>query len=166
MKARTAIISSLLLLIAAGTVASQNVRVSDGDFASLCKRFQTDLDASLNGKKIPGVSAAAVLSDGRTCTAASGQTDLIGGRKLTPNDQILAGSIGKTFVSTLAMQLVDEGKLELDQKIGKWLGDHAWFVKLPNANDITVRMLMNHSSGIPNHVEEKSFFSAATKDVD
>jgi D-alanyl-D-alanine carboxypeptidase len=56
------------------------------------------------------------------------------------------------------MQLVEEGKLALDDKIAKWLDDRSWFAKLPNANDITVRMLMNHSSGIPDHVDDKSFF--------
>jgi D-alanyl-D-alanine carboxypeptidase len=148
------------------TVIAQNAQPSEAEFLSLCKRFQTDLDSSLNGKKIPGVSAAVILSNGRSCTAASGQTDFTGGRGLTPNDPILAGSIGKTFVAAFAMQLVEEGKLALDDKIAKWLDDRSWFAKLPNANDITVRMLMNHSSGIPDHVDDKSFFSVAMKDVD
>lgn len=166
MKSHVSILTSLLILTAAGTIRSQRTPPSDAEFLVLCKRFQADLDSSLNGKKIPGASAAVVLSDGRSCTAASGQTDFTAGRKLTSNDSILAGSIGKTFVAAFAMQLVEEGKLELDTKIAKWLAERPWFAKLPNATDITVRMLMNHSTGIPNHVDEKNFLSAAMEDVD
>jgi len=166
MKFRIPVLTSLIFLAMAGAVTPQNAQPGEAEFLSLCKRLQTDLDSTLTGKKIPGASAAVVLSDGRSCTAASGQTDFTGGRKLAPNDPILAGSIGKTFVAAFAMQLVEEGKLELDQKIAKWLADRTWFAQLPNGNDVTVRMLMNHSSGIPDHVDDKSFFSVAMKDVD
>src|SRR5215204_2572258 len=105
-------IEILLILTAAMTAMPQ----TDAD---LCKLLQTDLQASLVGKKNHAASAAVVLADGRSCTAVSGQTDFSKGRKLTSDDPILAGSIGKTFVSALAMQLVQEDRLELDQKISK-----------------------------------------------
>jgi CubicO group peptidase (beta-lactamase class C family) len=56
---------------------------------------------------------------------------------------MLAGSIGKTYVSTAILQVVQEGKLDLDAKIESWFGSDAWFPRLPNAEDITLRMLMN-----------------------
>jgi D-alanyl-D-alanine carboxypeptidase len=58
------------------------------------------------------------------------------------------GSVGKTFFAALALQLVAEGRLALDDKISKYLGKEPWFAGLPNANEITVRMLMNHTSGL------------------
>jgi D-alanyl-D-alanine carboxypeptidase len=135
-------------------------------FDDLCSAFRTTLEHSLDGKKIPGATAAVLLSDGRTCAAAAGTVGTPNDRKLTTKDPILAGSIGKTFVSALALQLVEEGKLGLDDKMSKWLGDRPWFTRLPNAAGITVRMLMNHSSGIPNHVETDAFFKASSKAPD
>jgi len=61
---------------------------------------------------------------------------------------------------------VQEGKLDLDSKIERWLGNESWFSRLPNAHDITLRMLMNHSSGIPEHVLDKKFIAEMKKDVD
>jgi D-alanyl-D-alanine carboxypeptidase len=63
---------------------------------------------------------------------------------------MLAGSVGKTFVAATMLQLAQEGKLNLDDKIERWFKDDAWFKRLPNATSVTVRMLLNHSSGIPN----------------
>jgi hypothetical protein len=137
MRAGLTILSILLVFVSPNALIPQTLKLNDPDLELLCKRLQTDLDASLVGRKIAGGSAAVVLSDGRKCTAASGLTDFSGGRKITPDDRILAGSIGKTFVSALAMQLHEDGKLELDQKIVKWLDDRPWFDKLPKENDIS-----------------------------
>ena len=141
-------------------------QIDEGEFNAGCSSFASKLEQSLAGTKIPGATAAFVMPDGRICKAAAGMTDKGNGRKLTPEDPIFAGSIGKTFVSAFALQLVEEGRLNLDQKIEHWLGSRSWFTRLPNAHDITVRMLMNHSSGIPNHVEEKRFYSASLKGAD
>jgi D-alanyl-D-alanine carboxypeptidase len=81
-------------------------------------------------------------------------------------DRMLAGSIGKTFVAAVMLQLVQDGKVNLDTKIDRWFGREAWFSRLPNARDITLRMLMNHSSGIPEHVLNSDFIAAMKKDPD
>jgi D-alanyl-D-alanine carboxypeptidase len=60
----------------------------------------------------------------------------------------MAGSTGKTFFAALAVQLIESGRLDLDAPIAKYLGTKPWFTRLPNAKDITVRMLMTHTSGL------------------
>jgi D-alanyl-D-alanine carboxypeptidase len=156
----------LSVSLAFSVTAQKPLNPNENQFADLCKAFSTKLNASIANTRIPGATAAIVLPDGRVCTAVVGLTRISNGRKLTPEDPILAASIGKTFVSALAMQLVEEGKLDLDKNITYWFATKPWFARLPNARDITVRMLMNHSSGIPNHVEEKTFVSVETKDFD
>src|SRR6185369_2154040 len=69
-------------------------------------------------------------------------------RPMRPTDRMLQGSVGKTYVAAVAMQLVGEGKLDLDAKIERYLGREPWFGRLPNAHDITVRQLMRHTSGL------------------
>ncbi|MGH9768604.1 MAG: serine hydrolase domain-containing protein, partial [Blastocatellia bacterium] len=85
---------------------------------------------------------------------------------MKPADRMLAGSIGKTYVSAVALQLVEEGKLSLDDKIEKWLGKEPWFDRLPNARQITLRTLMNHTSGIPEHVLNKDFIRTLREQPD
>ena len=46
---------------------------------------------------------------------------------------MLAGSIGKTYVSTVILQAVQDGKLDLDAKIERWFRNDPWFPRLPNA---------------------------------
>jgi D-alanyl-D-alanine carboxypeptidase len=67
---------------------------------------------------------------------------------MKPADRMLAGSVGKTFAAATALQLIKEGKIKLDDKIEKYLGGEPWFARLPNAKEITVRQLMNHTSGL------------------
>jgi D-alanyl-D-alanine carboxypeptidase len=80
---------------------------------------------------------------------------------MKPNDRMLAGSVGKTFAAATALQLVKQGKINLDDKIEKYLGKEVWFDRLPNARSITVRQLMNHTSGLVRYEFKETF----TKDL-
>jgi D-alanyl-D-alanine carboxypeptidase len=77
---------------------------------------------------------------------------------------MLTGSTGKTFFAALAMQLVGEGRLDLDAPIARYLGDEPWYDSLPNAPDVTVRMLMNHTSGIVRYELNPAFLEDITAD--
>ena len=158
----------VLIALVFGCVASaQGPRLADAKtdahFEQICRNIQAKLDRSIANTPIPGATLGFVLADGRHASFASGFRDRETKTRLQPTDPMYAGSIGKTFVAAVTLQLVSEDKLNLDTKIANWLGQRPWFLKLPNGKDITLRMLLNHSSGIPNHVEEKSFFPAAVK---
>jgi len=56
--------------------------------------------------------------------------------------------VGKTFFAALALRLIEQGRLNLNAPISTYLGTKPWFSRLPNAKDITVRMLMTHTSGL------------------
>jgi len=73
---------------------------------------------------------------------------------------MLAGSVGKTFFGAVAMQLVSEGRIALDDPISKYLGAEPWFSRLPNGPDITIRMLMNHTSGLVRYEFDDAFTRA------
>ena len=146
-------------------IAANGQNVDDAQFARIKAAFQQHLDQAVSKAKMPGATAAFVLPDGRQASFAAGVRSLETKVPIRPTDPMLAGSIGKTFVSALTLQLIGEGKLDLDSKISRWLGAEPWFSKLPNSGDITLRMLLNHSSGVPNHVDEKSFFKTAMKEA-
>jgi len=52
---------------------------------------------------------------------------------------------------------VKEGKLDLDARVETYLSDFGWYTRIPNAKDITVRMLMNHTSGVMRYEFKEAF---------
>jgi D-alanyl-D-alanine carboxypeptidase len=93
----------------------------------------------------PGVIA--LVNDGhRIRLHAAGVADTGSGRALRPTDRYRAGSITKSFVSTVALQLVAEGKLSLSDTVERRLPGI-----LPYGDDVTVRQLLNLTSGVPDN---------------
>src|SRR4051812_39300504 len=73
---------------------------------------------TLRGRgSFPGMTAGFVLPDGRSGSVAVGFSDPEKKVPMAASDRMLAGSIGKTYVSAIALRLVAEGKLDLDAKI-------------------------------------------------
>ncbi|TDD80573.1 class A beta-lactamase-related serine hydrolase [Actinomadura darangshiensis] len=88
--------------------------------------------------------------DGRTrWNGASGVADVRTGRPVTPNMRQRVGSITKSFVATAILQQVERGRVDLDAPVGRYLPD---LINGPLGERITVRMLLNHTSGIGDYV--------------
>ncbi|MDT9682435.1 serine hydrolase domain-containing protein [Streptomyces sp. TRM76323] len=97
---------------------------------------------------IPGVFAEVRDAD-RTWRGASGVADLATGRPVTPDLRHRVGSVTKTFTAAAIMQQVEQGRIGLDVPIGTYLPH---LVPAERGRKITVRMLLNHTSGIPDHI--------------
>ena len=123
-------------------------------------QFQRELDALQENYDFPGATAAFALADGSTGVVATGLSDIESGTPMLPSSRMLAASIGKTFVSATLLALAQEGELDIDDQVSRWLGDEPWFSRLPNHDDVTVRHLLTHRSGLPNHVDEPEFAAA------
>ncbi|MGV9312805.1 serine hydrolase domain-containing protein [Streptomyces sp. NPDC003691] len=103
----------------------------------------------------PGVTVAATDARGLWRSAA-GTGDLRTGKKRGANDLFRTASITKTFVATVLLQMEAEGKLSLDDTVDKWLPG----LVRGNGNDgrkITVRQLLNHTSGIFNYTSDPDY---------
>ena len=111
--------------------------------------------------KFPGATQGVALADGESFGLAVGYSDRDAKTPMKPDDRMLSGSVGKTFALATALQLVKEGKIGLDDKIEKYFGNEPWFDRLPNAGGITVRQLMNHTSGLVRYEFKETF----TKDL-
>jgi D-alanyl-D-alanine carboxypeptidase len=127
---------------------------------SLVVRFQRELDALRTDYGFPGATAAFALADGRVGAAATGLADVERGVPMEPGTRMLAASIGKTFVAAEVLALVEEGRLGLEDTLSKWLGRRPWFHRLPNHGAITLRHLLRHTSGLPDHVHDPAFLRA------
>jgi D-alanyl-D-alanine carboxypeptidase len=99
------------------------------------------LDDHLDAVLEEGVPGAVVLAAGprSTWAKAAGVADLSTGAPITPDHRFRIGSVTKTFVATVVLQLVGEGALALDDEVGSI------------AEGVTLRQLLNHTSGVPDH---------------
>lgn len=159
LRSRVILIAAVLAISATPIRAQQPVAAPGANV--LKKNLQVKLDEWHAAGKFPGATLGVVLANGESFGLAVGYSDRDAKIKMTPDDRMLAGSVGKTFAAATALQLVKEGKIGLDDKIKKYFGKAAWFDRLPNARDITVRQLMNHTSGLVRYEFKDTF----TKDL-
>ena len=96
----------------------------------------------------PG-AVALVRSGQRTWRGASGLGDLDAKRPARAGDRFRIGSVTKSFVATVVLQLVGEGRLRLDDNLQQWLPG-----AVPGGEHITIRQLLNHTSGLYNYTDD------------
>lgn len=136
--------AAALVLPAVPAVAAPGVapavRHGEGDPRAL---LQQQL-AAMHTAGMPGVFAQ-VRDGSRTWDVTAGVADVDSGRPVRPGLRQRIGSITKTFVATTILQLVGEHRLDLDAPIVRYLHD----ASLDTLDGrVTVRMLLNHTSGI------------------
>ncbi len=93
----------------------------------------------------PGAAAWIHDEHGRV-QAASGVADLRARRPMQPGLHFRAGSLTKSLVATLVLQLVAEGRLSLSDTLERWLP-----AILPYGDRVTIHQLLNHTSGVPDY---------------
>jgi D-alanyl-D-alanine carboxypeptidase len=111
--------------------SDETVRRLDGAIAKQMR--EDDLPGVVLGVWVPG--------EGRY-VVARGKANLKTGEKRDIDDPFRIGSITKTFVATVVLQLIEEGKLSKSDKLSEWYPD------FPNAEKITVDDLLRMQSGI------------------
>lgn len=108
--------------------------------------LQADLDEALARHRVVGANAA-VFANGEIRTAAAGLVNVSTGVEMTPETVMHIGSITKVFNTTLLMQMVDDGLVDLSAPVSTYLPE----LRLADPDHlarITVGMLVNHTSGI------------------
>jgi D-alanyl-D-alanine carboxypeptidase len=132
-----------LLAGSAATVASAAPATPSAGSRSLQKRVD-----ALVGAGVPGVVLVARRGE-RVSQLAGGLAEVRSRTPIRVGDRFRTGSLTKTYVATVALQLAAEGKLGLDDAVERWLPG-----LVPNGAAITIRQLLNHSSGVPEFDED------------
>ncbi|MCB9265250.1 MAG: serine hydrolase [Lewinellaceae bacterium] len=101
-----------------------------------------------------GASAAIITPDGALHTSTEGRSNPWNNEHVTPNHRYRMASISKLFTSALIMRLVEEGRLQLDDK----LYDYLPLDGIPNAKEITIRELLSHTAGVIDHLNHPAFY--------
>jgi D-alanyl-D-alanine carboxypeptidase len=115
--------------------------------------------SEMQKQKIPGVSLA-VLKDGKPVLVKGyGLANVEHQVPVKPETIFQSGSVGKQFTAAAVMMLVEDGKISLDEKIGRYLGDvpETW-------TNITVRHLLSHTSGMTDYPQDFDFRRDYTED--
>lgn len=111
------------------------------------ERAQETLEALIKARGIPGAGFAASQDGELIVNVAAGVANVDTGLAATDATIWQPGSIGKTYTAVLVMQLVDEGRLDLDQPVVSYLPD-VRFADEHATRTITVRQLLCHTGGI------------------
>lgn len=117
------------------------------------------IKAEMQKQKIPGVSLA-VIRDGQIVYAKGyGYANVEHQIPVKPETIFQSGSVGKQFTAMAVMVLVEEGKINLDDKISKYFTDAP-----PEWSNVTVRHLLTHTSGMTDYPKDFNFRADYTED--
>lgn len=152
----TAAISAALAFAKFGTTPSWSATAANKDVLAVIDQH---LRQAADAKEVPGVVAVAANDNGIFYEGAFGKRDLAKGTDMTLDSVFWIASMTKALTATAAMQLVEQGKLQLDEPISKVLPDLAAPQVLEGFNDkgepklrpakrpITLRQLLTHTAG-------------------
>jgi D-alanyl-D-alanine carboxypeptidase len=108
---------------------------------ALAARFEAALEAARAEQGLPGLAMAVAYRDSRrSWVSAAGFSNLTAETRWRPSDESRIGSVTKTFTTAIVLELVEEGRLSLDDAIETWVP--GWY------EGPTLRQLLGHTSGI------------------
>jgi D-alanyl-D-alanine carboxypeptidase len=120
----------------------------------LAARLQQTLDRERATQDVPG-AAAAVVAGGRVVwVGVSGLADVRRRVPVRRTTRFAIGSVTKPFVAGLVVQLAASGVLGLDDPLSRWVPH------FPGARRVTLRQLLNHTSGLDDYVTDGRFLAA------
>jgi CubicO group peptidase (beta-lactamase class C family) len=140
-------LAGILVVCAVGLAGStRSARAwSETDIAPIA---QITLEALVAARPTPGVTASITFLNGPHWSGGAGAADKEGTKPISAVDQMRIGSQTKTYTGTVVLQMIEEGKLGFDDTLSKVLPDSG----VPDADKITVRNLLNMTSGIADYL--------------
>jgi CubicO group peptidase (beta-lactamase class C family) len=134
------------LCVQPSELTANHVQLGDAERANT---LQTILDQTLRTTISPGATVAVQTPDGYLWEGASGLSTIETNTAASVNDRFNIGSVTKTFTGVAVMQLVEEGRLSLEDTMTQWLPQPITD-NIPNSDQITIRQLLSMTSGIYN----------------
>ncbi len=121
-------------------------------------KLQTALNGARSTAGAKGAMAAVLTTNG-LWVGTSGVSDSVTRSQVEPQMRFGIGSISKTLVAATVLQLAEEGKLSLEDRLKQWLPE------LPNiTNTITIRQLLDHTSGVYDYFDSSDWYDDASAD--
>ena len=144
--------SVLLMLALLAGCASPPVRpqaLIPGEYGYLKEQMAWLIRKEMSKNNVQGLSIALVDGQQVVWSEGFGFADTAARIPASGDTVYRVGSVSKLFTSTAAMQLVEQGRLELDKPLAIYVPDFSLRSRFSNAEPITLRSIMTHHSGIP-----------------
>ena len=122
-------------------------KIDAQNFNSQVVKAEAGIKEVMDSSNVVGFSVAVVKNNKIIYTKSFGMQDIEKNIPLTDNAIFRIASISKSFTATSIMQLVEAGKISLDDDFSKLVGFHVRNPKFPNTV-ITLRMIMSHTSSV------------------
>ncbi len=118
------------------------------DFSVLVSTLDTEIERIFQNSSCPGLAVGVVKDYQLVYAKGFGVTNLETGEEVTPRTLFHMASVTKPFVATAIMQLLEQGRLSLDDRIV----DHLPYFEMKDERytTLTIRQFLTHSSGMPN----------------
>ncbi|MDX1643588.1 MAG: serine hydrolase domain-containing protein [Thermoanaerobaculia bacterium] len=157
-----ALLLPAVLLLAAGAAAGSPPRhgplaspraatgiTTNGAAAFDREAIDAVVEQRMEEQRIPGVAVAVVRGEEVLLAAGYGVADLEHDVPVTPRTMFQSGSVGKMFTAAAVMLLVEDGRLDLDASVRRYLPEvpASW-------EPITLRHLLTHTSGVPDYTSD------------
>jgi D-alanyl-D-alanine carboxypeptidase len=123
---------------------------------SLCGNKLQQLMDQYTSAGIPGIAIAVYHPTAGYWTGASGYASIENKTAMLPSHLQYAQSVSKTYTAVILLQMQERGVINLDSPASNYLP--AWVKeKIPYTREFTVRMLLNHSTGLPDYSSDKIY---------
>ncbi len=133
------------------TSSGEATTAQDTNLPAYASTLQPQIEEQMTNLRVPGALVYVDVPGEGTWSQAFGTGNIEGDTPITPNDHFRIGSNTKTFTGTVILQLVDEGRLRLDDPVSKYQPE------VPNGENITIRQLLNMTSGLFSYTEDEDF---------
>src|SRR5258708_5220022 len=140
---RAKVISSILAILAFGSCGGREKPAPPANIEEL----KSAVAAILKKYDIPGIGIALVTKDKVVFTGGVGKADVAANRDVTADTMFRVGSITKSFVALRALQLVEQHKLDLDEKVAEAAPEIPVLNLWEATNPVTLAGLLEHTAG-------------------
>lgn len=147
MKCTASICFAFILVIASGC--------ADSNSSSPSSEIRQNLQRIVEDSLVPTESQGVVINITTplwTWSSAAGQASLLPEISAEPGMNLRIASVSKTYVAAAIMKLAEQGRLSIDDPIGKWIGPE-YLAYIHDSGMITLRMLLEHRSGLNDYDE-------------
>jgi len=142
----TAVLAAYAFALPAGATAG----ASPLD-AQTVAQVDSTVNGVLSATHVPSASVAVVRDGTVILQKAYGYANVVDKTPARIDTRYEIGSITKQFTATAILQLKEQGKVKLDDPLGRWIPEYA------KARGVTLRQLLDQTSGIPDYTERKDF---------
>lgn len=148
---RSLLLMCVALLAACSTPPQKPALIARGDYGYTRAYVSWLIEQGMDDEEVTGLSIALVDDQRVVWAQGFGYADQAAGIRAAPDTQYNLGSIAKVFTAAAAMQLAEQGRMDLDQPLQRYLPEFSIRSRFGGTRGITPRNILSHHSGLPGY---------------